>query len=94
MIHVAGRAADTFTSLRHHPSHSHSISDYVGYTVRRTKINGVVLENKDGSVGHDVAVFSGANRYAEALALAAMYRTRDYHNYAVIDCLYGCGCRS
>lgn len=81
----------------------HSADDLVGYVVRQTIARGVRLQHADGvdmgvgvGVGGDVAAFDGRNQYATALDAAKTYRvdTLGSGDYAVVDSLYDCGCRS
>lgn len=77
---------------------SHGTSSVVGYVVRETIDEGVMLTRTDVgnglACGYDVGAFVGATSYAEAVTRAQEYRGRGRRGYAVVDWLYACGHRS
>lgn len=93
MFTVNGRALDTFVPLAPGSTCRHSNDDLVGYVVRKTINDGEVLWNDARTeCGHDVAALAGDTRFAEAQDLACLFRGNG--EYAVVDRLYACGCRS
>jgi hypothetical protein len=92
---VAGIDVATAPSILENGSHSHGLLTEVGYVVRQTQRDGVWLcERGDGNgldnCGFDVAV---AEKYTAALDVMHALRVQE-GNWAVIDRVYGCGCRS
>lgn len=89
---IAGRHLADYRPMVFAADHDHSTTTgIVGYAVRHTIEDGVVIS--DGQrVGRDIAAIAGAHRYAETFPLRDAYRTPG--RYAVVDNLYGCGCRS
>jgi len=80
-------------SLTAHPQHpEHNTDGIVGYLVRHTMKDGRRLPDTNGRVGTDLAVYLDPHDYGVALSYARDLRTPG--NYAVIDTLYACGCRS
>jgi len=73
-----------------HPGHEHGLATIEGYVVRHTL--GAPFTSSTARPGRDVAVVTHSGQYAVALELALGYRTRT--DYAVVDMLYVCGCRS
>lgn len=91
MIDVV-RSVEGFLPLSKDPSHNHTVDGIIGYAVRETIRNGEVLRDKNGRVGFSRTVIEGAINYARALQAAERYRSQR-GGYAVVDALYGCGCR-
>lgn len=71
-------------SLDEHRQHRHSLDDIVAYVVRTAALPADSV---------DLAYFGQPDRYAAALEFArtAHRVSGDLH---VVDCVYGCGCRS
>jgi len=98
---VAGRNLADYKPIRTYPGHSHSTDMIVGYVVRETIRDGVVLWHGErigpGDMhefcGYDVAVVEGACRYGDTFETRDSYRKQP-GGYAVVDHLYSCGCRS
>ncbi len=86
------RTVAGFVPLNGSSRHDHSATTgIIGYVVRETIREGVVLR-EGNHVGVDVRLVLGGPRYADALVIRDGYRdTRS--GYAVVDNLYGCGCR-
>lgn len=94
-VEVAGRPLADYTPLAvaGGAGHDHSTTTgIVGYVVRHTIDPEGVLISDGQRVGVDVAVVEGAHRYAETFP--ERDALRDGRGYAVVDMLYGCGCRS
>lgn len=89
---IAGRALADYRPMVPARDHDHSTTTgLVGYVVRETIRNGEVLRDGD-RVGVDIAAIAGGPRYAETFPLRDAYRNQP-GGYAVVDSLYGCGCR-
>lgn len=84
-VSVAGRPIDQYRALS--SGHLHPLEAIVGYVVRQSVRDGVILPE-----GVDLAVFEGDTFYGSALETACA--SRDQRDYAVVDRLYRCGCRS
>lgn len=70
---------------------SHSTTEIEGYVVRQTL--GAVGQSHPQRPGRDVLHVTHSGHYAVAVERALALQ--DYpHSWAVIDCLYECGCRS
>ncbi|TAK89306.1 MAG: hypothetical protein EPO06_11605 [Burkholderiaceae bacterium] len=95
---IDGRDVGQYEPMGQGPGHSHSLYNVVGYAVRRTVADGVVLwrgEGPDAVCGYDTAAYAGSASYGLALADARRYRVTGNpgRSWAVVDMLYGCGCR-
>ena len=96
---VGGRPLSAYQPFRWaHAAHraGASLSDIVGYVVRRTIADdGEILWNDEErtSCGYDVAVLPAPHLYGQALDVALEHRGPG-DGYAVVDRLYACGCRS
>lgn len=93
MFTVNGIALADFVPLATGSACRHSNDELVGYVVRKTIDNGQVIWNDARTeCGFDVVALSGANRFAEAQDLACLFRGNG--EYAAVDRLFACGCRS
>lgn len=98
---IAGRKVADYQKIRTYPGHSHTTDMIVGYVVRETIRDGVVLwhgehigpSDMHEFYGYDVHVVEGACRYGDTFETRDAYR-RQPGGYAVVDTLYSCGCRS
>lgn len=99
---IAGRKVGDYMPFGIGPGHSHNLYNVVGYVVRRTVADSAVLyrdsdadRNPDGWPGYDTAAYAGPTFYGLAIADARRYRSPEGpgHSWAVVDMLYGCGCR-
>lgn len=75
---------DTPAPGRH--THTTSLSDIIGYDVRQTIVDGIVL-------GHDgpiVATFDRPEDYGKAVGVAQGLRSAG--SWALVDSRYACGC--
>lgn len=86
---VAGRQLADYVPMV--KSHDHGLDTVVGYVIRKTISDGTIMWHSEGC-GYDVATVDGSNHYASALEVVRTYRVD--RDYAVIDMLYSCGCRS
>lgn len=86
------RDLDKFRPLAKDPAHDHHIDNVVGYVVRETIRSGEVLRDEAGRVGIDKVVVEGGTEYGRAREYARRYIAQR-GGYAVVDNLYGCGCR-
>lgn len=97
---VAGFDVAQCPSLIDHGSHDHGLNTEVGYVLRQTKRDGVFLWHHPadadginrGPIGQDVAGFDGL--FAAERAFRTANTMRLSGNYAVVDRVYACGCRS
>ena len=99
---IAGRPLVEFVPMVGRPQHHpHRIEDIIGYAVRVTVHDGKILhaglpaQTRAGyeRCGCTVETFDGCNLFGEARDLALKYRDLP-GIWAVIDRLYGCGCRT
>ena len=89
---VGGRLLGEYRPMSYAADHDHTITTgLVGYVVRHTIRDGEIIRSTRG-VGYDVAVVVGASRYADTFPIRDAHRQG--RDYAVVDNLYGCGCRS
>ena len=70
---------------------AHALGDIEGYVVRHTI--GAPFQSSTARPGRDVAVVTHSGHYAVALERALALRDLP-RSYAVVDMVYGCGCRS
>jgi hypothetical protein len=86
------RAVAGFVPLNSSSRHDHSTTTgIIGYVVRETIRDGVVLRERN-HVGFDVHLVLGGPNYGDTFAIRDGYRNVR-GGYAVVDNLYGCGCR-
>ncbi|HKT02000.1 MAG TPA: hypothetical protein VJT31_20935 [Rugosimonospora sp.] len=98
---VAGRRLREYRPLRANGHHPHGLAAIVGYVVRETVRDGVVLWHGEHTgpadvhefCGYDVAAVEGSDRYGDTFPTRDQYRSQP-GSYAVVDSLYACGCRS
>lgn len=91
-----------FVSSELRPRHRcHTTDSIVGYVVRETMRNGTLLTRGEPDArgaypvcGYDVFAVSGGGNYVATFPVRDSYRTADGENWAVVDSLYACGCRS
>lgn len=64
----------------------HGLNTIAGYALRLTRT--------DGGAHRDARLYEGATSYGEAIEDAHTARAAaDTGQYALVDCLYACGCR-
>lgn len=70
---------------------AHALGDIEGYVVRQTI--GAIGQSNPARPGRDVAVITHSGHYAVAIERSLVHQNLP-HSWAVVDCLYSCGCRS